>query len=371
VNTSSNKNDCLSHSFLIDVSPNFRRLNQQDKNAYADWFRRSAMPTYYTESEKTNPSNEFDLIDTERFLTDLHAEKLARTFNVNIIVFQRVSTSVNAVELCCDKNQPTIVIYNPGDLHFRGVRRKRDNKYLFTREEGNEIVTKYMSTDLEPAPAPTSKRDYIARILALRKLGQAAKSADELDKISRQIKKEGEAMRKSGVSPSAEDILAAESEKISEDADNYLKELERQRKKFDEDEAKKKAAAEAAKRQEAALARPPPVQPPHKRIPSAQVPAPKPAAPPTSPVQPPHLRGKEQKQPQHIQGLETYKSAPPGSRLAREMERQRGKTPTRLYGRDVGATEATEKGLVGQIIKKRNIDGRGRKGKRKNIKTLD
>jgi len=145
VDTSKFKNDCLIHSFLIDVSPNFRKLTQGEKDKYADEWRRSVFINAFDEDTEEKARDE---VEGNGFLGEAHIRKLIKLFQINIIVFERtgagVLASLNLGGLGdIIEDESFIIIYNPGDLHFRGVREMPANKFFFTNEEGIEIATKY------------------------------------------------------------------------------------------------------------------------------------------------------------------------------------------------------------------------------------
>lgn len=149
IDTSPNNNDCLIHSFLINLSPSFRSLPLQKKELYADWFRRRMMPALYSVQEKITPRLEFELIEGFEFLSDAHAEKLARAFSINIITLEQIVANaafrVQAARLCCSGNeaQPSMVIYNPGDEHFRAIVNTDRNTFLLSPEEAAAIMNAF------------------------------------------------------------------------------------------------------------------------------------------------------------------------------------------------------------------------------------
>jgi hypothetical protein len=147
VKTSGNKNDCLIHAFLLDMSPAFRRLNMQHKNEFADQYRREVFPTFYTEEQKADKLNDFNLIQSESYLNDRHAVKLADTFKINILLFENLDPK--GYKITANKwdykfiNRPYIIIYNPDNAHFRAVQNIKSKKFLFTNEEAEALSKKY------------------------------------------------------------------------------------------------------------------------------------------------------------------------------------------------------------------------------------
>lgn len=149
IDTSPNNNDCLIHSFLINLSPSFRSLPLQKKELYADWFRRRMMPALYSVQEKITDRFEYNLVEGFDFLSDAHAEKLARAFSINIITLEQIVANaafrVQAARLCCAGNetQPSMVIYNPGDGHFRAILNTDRKTFLLSPEEAAAIMNTF------------------------------------------------------------------------------------------------------------------------------------------------------------------------------------------------------------------------------------
>ena len=159
VNTSSHDNDCLIHSFLIDVSPSFRKLTLKEKNSFANTFRRSLLPKLYKLKNDSLPEKLYSKalvkqLNTTNFLTDEHEQALGYFFNVNIINFliqrqkvegKRKQFIFTAASGPFEKDRPTVLIFNPDNEHFRAIRKLTgtDSTYEFTSEEGEEILQLY------------------------------------------------------------------------------------------------------------------------------------------------------------------------------------------------------------------------------------
>ena len=153
INTSINKFDCLIHSFLDCTCTNFRKLTQSQKDSYANWFRREYFYSLFEKSQ-TNKIYKFLGKDDSLFnelLSDLkpvvylqgyHALLLAELYKINIIVITKVRGQFKQAKLDSGSDK-TIIIYNPGDGHFRGVRKNSDT-FMFTKDDNTftELVIK-------------------------------------------------------------------------------------------------------------------------------------------------------------------------------------------------------------------------------------
>lgn len=146
VDTSLHHYDCLIHAFLTDVSPNFRALSKAEKDQYADWFRRKMFINFFDAS--TEAAARAEVAGVNVFLGEPHIQKLIDIFQINIIVFEKtgsgIRTSVNlgGTDDILEDEQ-FILIYNPGDAHFRGVRDMSTNTYMFDYDDGYAIAEKY------------------------------------------------------------------------------------------------------------------------------------------------------------------------------------------------------------------------------------
>jgi hypothetical protein len=139
-NTSINKFDCLIHSFLDNISENFRKLTNEQKNEYASWFRREYFYSLFTKDQSNkiykflNNESLFDkLLDDIKpvvYLSGYHALLLAELYKINIIIITKNEGKYVSAVLGKFK-EPTIIIYNPGDGHFRSVKKNDSNKFIF------------------------------------------------------------------------------------------------------------------------------------------------------------------------------------------------------------------------------------------------
>jgi len=155
INTSINKFDCLIHSFLDCTCSNFRKLTQSQKNSYADWFRREY---FYSLFEKSSTNKIYKFLDKDDslfnellgdlkpivYLQGYHALLLAELYKINIIVITKSKGKFIQAKLDSASDK-TIIIYNPGDGHFRGVRKNSDT-YIFTKDDNSfieSVLNKY------------------------------------------------------------------------------------------------------------------------------------------------------------------------------------------------------------------------------------
>lgn len=199
VDTSASYFDCLVHSFLTSMSTNYRKLSDNQRTAFAYYFRRVICPRFtkitdmmYSEFYKKRKTLSLDssskaddtpmillrngidantalqevqsaetkqlilralnkaiseskeerlareLIREYQFLEDEHANLLADAFNINILIltkFQGVGLSLLNKEPKLGNATHSLVVYNPGDGHFRAVRRTTDSNFYFTNDE--------------------------------------------------------------------------------------------------------------------------------------------------------------------------------------------------------------------------------------------
>lgn len=169
--SSANNFDCLIHTFLTAVSENFRRLNQDDKNKFANYFRISIYPSIIrtigladakiTQIMRRVPGREF--------LEDEDIENICAFYNINMIVFEdekkvdvlgyheekekeeeektkpkklktkkvKMPRCVLHIERNADRDE-AYMIYNNGD-HFEAVRTKAG--YIIRNSIAKEIHT--------------------------------------------------------------------------------------------------------------------------------------------------------------------------------------------------------------------------------------
>ena len=187
VDTSASYYDCLIHSFLTCLTPSYRKLSNNQRTAVAYYFRRMICPRYMSISdikhkeyyETRSSLSEFSpnyadrdalsklsteikdesqallknalntaiqsidedtlarhFIKEYTFLEDRHASLLANAFNIKILLINNIGSVLTISEYTPVKaTTHTIIIYNPGDGHFRAVRRTTDSKFYFENED--------------------------------------------------------------------------------------------------------------------------------------------------------------------------------------------------------------------------------------------
>lgn len=195
VDTSGSFFDCLIHAFLTSMSKCYRQLSDRQRKAFAYYFRRVICPRYipisdlvHTELYKgraslsIQPSNYADenatstvlarisenkilqnvaqelktlivkgltkymntiieetlarnFIKEFEFLEDRHISLLAEAFNVSVILINNIGELITIAQYIREESTHSIVLYNPGDGHFRGVRRTTDSTFYFESED--------------------------------------------------------------------------------------------------------------------------------------------------------------------------------------------------------------------------------------------
>ncbi len=154
VYTSAHKYDCLIHAFLICVSEPFRKLNQDEKNTFADQFRRKVLP------KRVEDKHMKALLEKEYvFLSESVLEKLEQLYKINIVNFYELQKSngsviyVTYMNKKIQENMPFIFVYNPDNAHFRATRTHiHGHSYLFSYTIGKDLYESYtMDTEFEKA----------------------------------------------------------------------------------------------------------------------------------------------------------------------------------------------------------------------------
>jgi hypothetical protein len=80
------------------------------------------------------------------FLTDANAFKLATFYNVNIVFIAQYNMQWTIQEYCCfNPNNTCILLYNPGDGHFRSVQEKNTASFTFTFARMQQIIRSYQT----------------------------------------------------------------------------------------------------------------------------------------------------------------------------------------------------------------------------------
>jgi hypothetical protein len=154
--TSGSSNDCMIHSLLIDCSPTFRTLLDDNKNTVARAFRTGPflqiVLKYYNDNarkpvtrggENDRPLVEpertrflQDLIESEDFLREEFLEPISQHYNFNILLrsLKPDTFPFGLVPLEPVPTDPTIVMYNPSSVHFSAMSSNRGNFFLNTSE---------------------------------------------------------------------------------------------------------------------------------------------------------------------------------------------------------------------------------------------
>ncbi len=91
------------------------------------------------------------------FLDDSHAKLFSNAFHINIIIIREVpglGLSMFPIQPNLQEPPPThtLVFYNPGDGHFRAVRRTTDSKFYFTNEEIQDFIDEEAERQLADVP---------------------------------------------------------------------------------------------------------------------------------------------------------------------------------------------------------------------------
>jgi hypothetical protein len=154
--TSGSSNDCMIHALLIDCSPHFRTLLDDNKNTVAREFRTGPflriVLKYYNndprkpvtrggvsdrplvEPERTRFLQ--DLIESQDFLREEFLEPISEHYNFNILLrsLKPDTLPFGLVPLDPVPANPTIVMYNPSSVHFSAMSSNSDDFFLDTSE---------------------------------------------------------------------------------------------------------------------------------------------------------------------------------------------------------------------------------------------
>ena len=90
MNSSSNSNDCLIHSFLTATSRNFCRLQKRSRDEVASFFRRQIYPLIIDEadiSDKAKQENK-KLALSKDLLEDTDIIIISKYYKINFIIFE-------------------------------------------------------------------------------------------------------------------------------------------------------------------------------------------------------------------------------------------------------------------------------------------
>jgi hypothetical protein len=129
---SGNKLDCLIHSFLHATCPNFKLLNQADKDEFSDKYRRRIFILIAKQSNAYRLQNAREKAAIERRilsvgpLENLEITILCEYYHVKILVFEIIvgapSVVIYGLAPTDRDDTPVYMIYNPGRGHFEPVR---------------------------------------------------------------------------------------------------------------------------------------------------------------------------------------------------------------------------------------------------------
>ncbi len=152
--------DCLIHSFLNMVSPNFRKLTDKDKIPIASAFRREFTPRL-PEIEHLVEKDEAiaRLLGKYVFLTDTELNALARTYRINVIVFEygrsvtiegygrvtgatRMPSAITPLDGFLEVD--TFYLLSLKDRHYEAVR-TTGGEYTVSRDLMNQIQAEFPS----------------------------------------------------------------------------------------------------------------------------------------------------------------------------------------------------------------------------------
>jgi hypothetical protein len=154
MNASGNNNDCLIHSFLTATCENFRRLEQNSKDEFANFFRRTVFLTLpavqcFQANEPGLGQRMADRVMSRKFLEEQELRLLAAQFRVNILAatgesrrFQSVTSDALRDILprpCVPAGafEHTIAIYTSG-VHFEALRDVEG--YRFTQGKVGNLI---------------------------------------------------------------------------------------------------------------------------------------------------------------------------------------------------------------------------------------
>lgn len=149
-NTGGGVNDCLIISFLMGVSPAYRKLDYKEKYRLSSVFRRRMLPNLLRQStipeitaKLRTDANLLSLLISNDFLTDSYIACLAFMYRINIVSLETGKSSdargepptVTFIEPDRPPAFPTgIIICNRGNGHYEIVVRK-PNTYIYSEPE--------------------------------------------------------------------------------------------------------------------------------------------------------------------------------------------------------------------------------------------
>ena len=137
--SSGNDNDCLIHSFLNALSPEYRTLRRAGKDPIASYFRRNILADLYsdliTKGDEIGELNRILRQINGQPPLDTHvAGQFGIRYKISILIRdrERPETKWN-LEGDTNPGIPFIMIYNPGSGHYEAIRYEDNNRYIFDR----------------------------------------------------------------------------------------------------------------------------------------------------------------------------------------------------------------------------------------------
>jgi len=149
-NSGGGKNDCLVISFLMGVSPTYRKLTYKDKYDIASRFRRDYVPLLLNGLEET-----IQRFRSTEFLVDSDMSLLSRLFNVNILSLESYKDGMGPTAIIVglsDKSKNSfdgkgIIIINRSNSHYETVAKTEPLQYMFSMEELNAFYREVMNNN--------------------------------------------------------------------------------------------------------------------------------------------------------------------------------------------------------------------------------
>jgi hypothetical protein len=140
LHTSGNKNDCLIHAVLGGVSSVFRRLPTNEKDEFADYFRRTVLPQTY--GYKSDQAGITRLKGTE-FLEDIDVGIIKDILGISVLSFESAASGredTAGIATFFIKGQPDIyMIFNPGNYHYETARVNGTSSYTIPIDRASDI----------------------------------------------------------------------------------------------------------------------------------------------------------------------------------------------------------------------------------------
>jgi len=138
--TSGNNSDCLIHTILTQVSPEFRKLYNDKKNDTATWFRNTELVKL--PAVQSNPEAIARITTAGEFLDDDEIRTISNYWCINFLAFKIQNNTINresCVPFLINTDQPVYIIVNNGSLHFQPLR-SPTGEYTLKWEDANNAV---------------------------------------------------------------------------------------------------------------------------------------------------------------------------------------------------------------------------------------